>query len=144
MKKKTADVGEMREPSVFPRGTMGRRSVRVLEGGPQLPFNPSRIPLSEPGFASCGALGRVKKESVSVGQISTFLPCHRPKEEACKASKLSWKYSLPHGRGGGSLAGPAVRGQHILAVDVRNPARVCVCVFFLSCDKDVLKKTRFI
>lgn len=91
---------------------MGRRSVRVLEGGPQLPFNPSRIPLSEPGFASCTALGRVKKESVSVGHISTFLPCHRPKEEACKASKLSWKYSLPHGRGG-SVAGLAVRGLHI-------------------------------
>lgn len=60
---------------------MGSRSVRVLEGGPQLPFNPSRIPLSEPGFASCAALGRVKKESVRVGQISHFLPCLRPKKK---------------------------------------------------------------
>lgn len=77
---------------------MGRRSVRVLEGGPQLPFNPSRIPLSEPGFASCAALGRAKKESVRVGQISHFLPCLRPKEEACKPNMWSWKYSLPHRR----------------------------------------------
>lgn len=84
---------------------MGRRPVRVLEGGPQLPFNPSRIPLSEPGFASCAALGRVKKESVRVGQISHFLPCLRPKEGACKPSMWSWKYSLPHKRSGSSSGG---------------------------------------
>ncbi|KAK9536863.1 hypothetical protein VZT92_006616 [Zoarces viviparus] len=51
---------------------MGRRSVRVLEGGPQLAFNPSRILLSEPGFASCAALGRVKKGKCKGGTNFTL------------------------------------------------------------------------
>lgn len=84
----------MREHTVFPKGTAGRRSVRVLEEGPQLPLNPSRIPLSEPGFASRAVPRRVKKKSVSVGQISHFLPRLALKVEACKASMLSWRQSL--------------------------------------------------
>lgn len=85
---------------------MGRRPVRVLEGGPQLPplIPPGSLSQSR-GFASCAALGRVKKESVRVGQISHFLPCLRPKEGACKPSMWSWKYSLPHRRCGGSGGG---------------------------------------
>lgn len=69
------------------------------------PFNPSRIPLSEPGFASRAVPRRVKKKSVSVGQISHFLPRLALKEEACKASMLSWRQSLAHTRDGGSVFG---------------------------------------
>lgn len=54
-------------------GTMGSRSVRVLEGGPRLPFNPSGIYLSEPWLCFVRSFWpSYKRKSVSVGQVSDF------------------------------------------------------------------------
>ncbi len=76
---KTADVRTDERASASPRGTLGRRSVRILQGGPQLHINPSRIPLSEPGFASCAALGSVKKEKCKGGTNFTLSLVSRAK-----------------------------------------------------------------
>lgn len=76
-------------------GTMGSRSVRVLEGGPRLPFNPSRISLSEPWLCFVRSFWPSYK-SVSVGQVSDF---PGPEKEARNEN-----YSLPHGPARGSVA----------------------------------------
>lgn len=59
-KKKALTCGQVRE---FPLG----KEVRVLEEGLHCPVIPAGSRLSEPGFARCAALGRVKKESVKKG-----------------------------------------------------------------------------
>lgn len=83
---------------------MGSGSVRDLEGGPRLPFNPSRISLSQSGaLLHAQFLAELKRKSVGVGRVLHFLPAGLwPNEGAGKASMLSWNYSLPHRRVGGS------------------------------------------
>lgn len=84
-RRQSADAGRRRG------GTAATGSVRVLQGAPQLPFQPSRIHPAQPGFASCAAFGRVIKDRVSVRWASSDFA--EPEKEVCeiiRSAQLSW------------------------------------------------------
>lgn len=74
---------KMREHAMLPKGTIGRRPVRVLEEGPQLPFNPLQDPsLGAGALLRAQFLAELKKERCRCGTNFTLSPMSHVKRRS--------------------------------------------------------------
>lgn len=99
-----ADVGRMTEGILCFRDAPWEVGLsetwREARGSPLIPPG---SPSQREALLHAQFLAELKRKSVGVGRVSHFLPAGLwPNEGACRASVLSWNYSLPHGRVGGS------------------------------------------